>query len=98
MGKSERIRHEFCLRLTTPNVWLISVKKLVFPFTDLLSGVQPLGWPCLPIVGMEVDRKWKVVLGGSVMLRNENKTLARVFDELSESLEHRENYSVETLA
>lgn len=69
-----------------------------FPFTDLLSGVQPLGWPCLPIVGMEVDRKWKVVLGGSVMLRNENKTLARVFDELSESLEHRENYSVETLA
>lgn len=43
MGKSERIRHEFCLRLTTPNVWLISVKKLVFPFTDLLSGRSALG-------------------------------------------------------
>lgn len=39
-----------------------------------------------------------VMIGGSVIRQNENKMLGKVIGELSECLEHRENYSVKTLA
>lgn len=33
-----------------------------------------------------------------MILKNENKMLGKAFGELNECLEHRENYSVDTLA